>query len=96
VARHLLAIPILPENQTLIFLPKTDFATKFGIQVICKILWVFFFQIFGSLSLYLSLSLSLSHTHKDNRHKTTTTQLTKNNNEAKTTPITRKKQNKTG
>jgi hypothetical protein len=94
VARHLLAIPILPENQTLIFLPKTDFATKFGIQVICKFLWVFFFQIFCSLS--LSLSLSLSHTHKDNKHKTTTTQLTKNNNEAKTTPITRKKQNKTG
>jgi hypothetical protein len=62
VARHLLAIPILPENQTLIFLPKTDFATKFGIQVICKILWVFSFQIFGSLSLSLSLFLSLSHT----------------------------------
>jgi hypothetical protein len=28
VARRLLAIPILPENQTLISLPKTDFAKR--------------------------------------------------------------------
>jgi hypothetical protein len=54
---------------------------------------VFLSNFWLSLSLSLSLSHTHTHTHKDNKHKTTITQLTKNNNDANN-PITRKNKNR--